>query len=259
MFAKIGEPFVLFEPSHLWALLIVAVVSIAFPLWMRHRPPVWQKRAAYTMAILLVSYRMYGPFVYHYYDDVTLISQLPFQICGMLALVNAYMLWRRSYRVYEVAYFMSLSAALQPLITPDVFYGFPHITFLLSTVSHGLLVMSGIYATFVFGFRPTWRSVVITFVTSNIYMLLLFPVNMLLGTNFMYVMHKPPTASLLDYMGPWPVYIFVGELLGLVFFLFWYMPWAIKDWLAGRQIWRIDAVRTRLPGRHLDESSTTMM
>ncbi|HWN68197.1 MAG TPA: TIGR02206 family membrane protein [Haliangium sp.] len=258
MFAKIGEPFVLFGPAHLWALVIVAVVSVAFPLWMRKQSPVWQQRVAFGMAFLLLTYRMYGPFVYHHYDNVRLIDGLPFQICGMLALVNAYMLWRRSYRVYEVAYFMSLSAAVQPLITPDVFYGLPHITFLLSTISHGILVMSATYATFVFGFRPTWRSVVITFVASNIYMLLLFPVNMLLGTNFMYVMHRPATASLLDHMGPWPVYIFVGELFGLAFFLFWYIPWAFRDWLRGRQVWRIDAVRTRLPARYLDETSTTM-
>jgi hypothetical integral membrane protein (TIGR02206 family) len=253
MFAKTGDPFVLFEPAHVWALIIIAVVTIAFPLWMRRRSPAWQRRVALGIALILVTYRMYGPFVYWYYDDVTLISQLPFQICGMLALLNAYMLWRRSYRVYEFSYCMSLSAALQPLLTPDVFYGFPHITFLLSTITHGLLVMSPVYATFVYGFRPTWHSVVFTFVASNIYMLLLFPINMLLGTNFMYVMHKPATASLLDYMGPWPVYILVGELIGLVFFLFWYTPFALKDWLAGRQIWRLESVRTRLPPRYRDE------
>lgn len=236
MFGKVGEPFQLFEPAHCWALVLVAVVSIGFPLWMRNRPAVWQKRVANLIAILLLSYRMYGPFVYNYYDDVSLISQLPFQICGMLAVVNAYMLWRRSYRVYQVTYFLSLAGAMQPLITPDVFYGWPHITFLLSTVSHGLLVMSVIYATFVFGFRPTWRSVGITFAVSNVYMLLLFPLNLLLGTNFMYVMHKPPTASLLDHMGPWPVYIIVGELVGLVFFVFWYLPFALKDWVTGRPI-----------------------
>jgi hypothetical integral membrane protein (TIGR02206 family) len=255
MFAKTGEKFELFEPAHLWALLIVATAVIAFPLWMRKRPPVWQKRVAYGMAILLVTYRMYGPFVYQYYDGVRLIDGLPFQICGMLALVNAYMLWRRSYRVYELAYFMSLSAAVQPLITPDVAIGFPHITFLLSTASHGLLVMSAFYATFVFGFRPTWRSVIITFVVSNIYMLVMFPVNMLLGTNFMYIMDTPGTESLLNFMGPWPVYILVGELVGLVFFLIGYAPWAFRDWLAGRQVWGPDAVRTRRSARYFDESS----
>jgi hypothetical integral membrane protein (TIGR02206 family) len=257
MFGKIGEPFVLFEPAHLWALVIVGTVSVAFPLWMRKRPPVWQQRVANGIAILLVTYRMYSPFVYPYYDPVRVIDGLPFQICGMLALVNAYMLWRRSHRVYEVAYFMSLSAALQPLITPDVQYSFPHVTFLLSSISHGLLVMAATYATFVFGFRPTWRSVVITFVASNIYMLLLFPVNMLLGTNFMYVMQKPDTASLLDAMGPWPVYIFVGELIGLLFFLILYVPWAFRDWLRGRQVWHLDVVRTRRRARYLDDTSTT--
>lgn len=236
MFAKTGfDPFILFGPTHIWSLVIVAVVCIWFPLWMRGRSPAWQHRVAIIIALLLVSYRIYSPFVYHYYDGVRLIDGLPFQICGILALVNAYMVWKRSYRLYEVAYFMTLAGAAQALITPDVFYDFPHITFLLSTISHGLLVLAVTYVTFVYRFRPTWRSVGITFLVSNVYMLLLFPVNLLLGTNFMYVMHKPETASLLDHMGPWPWYILVGELLGLAFWVLWYLPFAVKDLLARRQ------------------------
>ncbi|ACY12799.1 TIGR02206 family membrane protein [Haliangium ochraceum] len=236
MFAKeITEPFDLFGPAHLIAMLLVAVVCIGFPLWMRGRPPRWQQRVAYGIAALMLLYRMCAPFIYNYYDDLPLIWNLPLQICGMLAVLNAYMLITRSYRVYHVAYFLTLAGAMQALITPDSFRAFPHVTYLLSVLTHGLIVLAVSYATLVFRFRPTWRSVAIVFVFGNLYMLALFPINKLLGTNFMYVMHKPPSASVLDYFGPWPWYLIVAELIGVVLFLFWYAPFAIKDWVKGRK------------------------
>jgi hypothetical integral membrane protein (TIGR02206 family) len=43
-------------------------------------------------------------------------------------------------------------------------------------------------------------------------------VNVVLGTNYMYLRHKPTVATPLDWMGPWPVYIAVGALVALVLF-----------------------------------------
>ena len=41
---------------------------------------------------------------------------------------------------------------------------------------------------------------------------------MIFESNYFWLMNKPPAGSLLDLMGPWPWYIFVGEFVALIHF-----------------------------------------
>ena len=54
-------------------------------------------------------------------------------------------------------------------------------------------------------------------------------VNYLLGSNYMYSMHKPETASALDLMGPWPWYLFTAQFVALFLFVLLYLPFALQD------------------------------
>jgi uncharacterized membrane protein YwaF len=58
----------------------------------------------------------------------------------------------------------------------------------------------------------------------NIYVLALLPINFLLGANYFYLMAKPINPSVLDYFGPWPIYILVAELLVMGFFAIAMLP-----------------------------------
>ena len=62
---------------------------------------------------------------------------------------------------------------------------------------------------------------------ANIYLVIVTSINFLLGSNYMYTLRKPATASLLDHMGPWPWYILSGELVGLAMFTLLYLPIAM--------------------------------
>ncbi|MDO9348014.1 MAG: YwaF family protein [Anaerolineales bacterium] len=61
---------------------------------------------------------------------------------------------------------------------------------------------------------------------------LVFVVNLLIGSNYLFIAHKPPTASLLDLLPEWPWYIAWVEVIGILICLILYLPFAIQDWRA---------------------------
>lgn len=146
------------------------------------------------------------------------------------------MLLNKNYRIYEFAYFLGIGGAIQALLTPDIgIYGFPHFRFVQTFISHGLLLTAAVYMTTVEGFRPTLRSLLRVIISLNIYMAVIFVVNQLIGSNYLFVAHKPPGPTLLDVLPQWPWYILAIEAIGLVVFLTLYVPFAIKDWQTKRR------------------------
>jgi len=161
---------------------------------------------------------------------------LPLHACSVLIWLAGFMLIKKNFCVYEFAYFLGIGGALQALLTPDIgIYGFPHFRFIQTCISHGLLLTSAIYMTVVEGFRPTWQSLKRVIIFLNIYMLAVFGVNQLVGSNYLFVARKPPGPTLLDALPEWPVYIFYIEAIGLVMFLLLYLPFAVNDWRSAKK------------------------
>mgnify|MGYP001154523794 FL=1 len=140
------------------------------------------------------------------------------------------MLITRKESVYPYTYFMGIAGALQALLTPDAgIYGFPHFRAFQTMISHGLIITTPIYMTLVEGFRPTWRSAKQVVVGCNVYMVVIFFFNLLIGSNYLFIARKPETASLLDVLPPWPWYILIIELIAVACILLLYLPFAVKN------------------------------
>lgn len=222
-----GPPFDVFGAGHLIALAIIAAI-IGFTILVRRYPgDVAKRRARLALAgIILVvesSWHVWNLAI----DTWDVQRHLPLHTCSMGIWLSIVMLTTRNYRLYEILYFIGIAGATQALMTPSVgAYGLPHFWPIQSLASHGLLVIALVYMTAIEGFRPTWMSVWRTMLVLNIYMLLITGVNYLIGSNYMYTLRKPATASLLDVMGPWPWYILAGEFLAITFFLILYLPFA---------------------------------
>jgi hypothetical integral membrane protein (TIGR02206 family) len=223
-----GAPFVLFGTWHLAALLVIVLVNLAL-LGFRKTSDKTRTTVRWSMAIILwldeASWHIWNLYWGHWTVD-----QLPLHICSLLIWLTGFMLIFKVYRIYEFAYFIGIGGALQALLTPDAgIYGFPHYRIFQTMISHGLLVTSAVYMTTVEGFRPTWKSFWRVVIGLNVYAPLIYPLNLVLGTGFLYINSQPPTASLLDALPRWPYYLICMELLGLIIFLLLSLPFIIRD------------------------------
>lgn len=231
-----GAPFELFGTAHLIALGIIACAGLAIPYLRNVLGERGQKTFRYVVGTALVlselSYHIWAV----YWGVWTAQTMLPLHLCSVFVWLTAYMLFTRNYAIYELAYFLGIGGALQALLTPDANqYGFPHYRAVQTFFAHGLLVLIPIYMTVVEGFRPTLQSFKRVVIWTNIYMIAIFFLNLAIGSNYLYIAHKPEFPTLLDTLAPWPWYILELEVIGLVILFPLYLPFLIKDWAAKRQ------------------------
>ncbi|SFB48401.1 conserved hypothetical integral membrane protein TIGR02206 [Cohnella sp. OV330] len=143
------------------------------------------------------------------------IYALPFELCSLMIWLTALMVLTGSRRLYEVTFFLGILGAAQALATPDLTAPFPTFGFAHFFLGHILIVVSNLYMTIVEGYRPTLRSALRAFGWLQALAVPAAVADMLAGTNFMFLARKPPSASLLDLLGPWPWYLLELEAVAL--------------------------------------------
>ena len=225
-----GPAFEFLGAAHLIAIAVIILLN----LWLtrfKNASEQTKSRIRWTLAIILWS----NEIAWHVWNIAvgtwTIQTMLPLHLCSVLVWIGAFMLVTKNQTIYEFAYFMGIAGALQAVMTPDLgIYGFPHFRFFQTFISHGLIITAAIYMTVVEGFRPTWKSVLRVAIGINIYMVVVFLINTTIGSNYLFVNGKPPTASLLDILPAWPVYLIYVEAIGILCCLLLYIPFIIKDW-----------------------------
>jgi hypothetical integral membrane protein (TIGR02206 family) len=105
------------------------------------------------------------------------------------------------------------------VLTPDLQQPWPSYPTIYFFLAHGGIVTTLLYLWWSGQASPQPGCVKRVMILVNAYAVLIGVFNAIFHTNYMYLCRKPEGASLLDHMGPWPVYLLVGELAAL--FLFW--------------------------------------
>lgn len=220
-----AKDFIMFSPSHWISLSIIAVVCILlYSFRFEIHTHVMLRQSVRLLLIIVLLFSEAGLQVWYISQEVWKSgSSLPLELCGITLLLSVIMLITRSRILYSFLYFAGIGGAFIALVTPNLDYPYPHFRFMMFFVAHAAIILASLYMTWIEGYKPTWRSLFFTMLALNIVAACVWIVNFLLGSNYMFLSHKPNTYSVLDYFGPYPYYLLVEELFAFIVFLLMYL------------------------------------
>ncbi|MGV0814223.1 TIGR02206 family membrane protein [Mycolicibacterium boenickei] len=218
-----------YGPSHLVVLAVFVVGAVVLVSVGRRQTESQARLLSRVLAALLVTafvvalaYKLANP---------TIDTSVPLQLCDIAELAAAYALWSQRHWAFVLTYYWGLVLSSQALITPDIGTpaegapDFPHHLFVTFFALHVLVVWSAIYLTWGRGRRPQWRDYRFAVIVTLGWAAITFAFNAITGANYGYLNRKPPTASLLDVLGPWPVYLLTEIVIVLIVWALMTWPW----------------------------------
>ena len=149
---------------------------------------------------------------------------LPIQLCDLTLWLTVIALLTLNQWVFEAAYFLGIAGAGMAIIQPELWApiaSYPSIYFFLA---HGGIVISILYLVWGKIARPRPGCLLRVLIMLNGYAALVGLFNAVFHTNYMFLCRKPQAATLLDFFGPWPLYILAGEAIAMVLFTLLYVP-----------------------------------
>jgi hypothetical integral membrane protein (TIGR02206 family) len=221
--------FTAYGASHLVVLAVFAIGAVLLVVIGRRQTESQARLLGRVLAVMLLAafvvalvYKLIRP-------DIQ--TSVPLQLCDVAELTAAYALWSQRHWAFVLAYYWGLVLSSQALITPDVGTpeegapDFPHHLFLTFFTLHVLVVWAAIYLTWGQRNRPRWRDYRFAIVVTLGWAAITFAFNAITGTNYGYLNRKPPTASVLDVLGPWPIYLFAEVAIVLAVWALMTWPW----------------------------------
>lgn len=216
------HPFGMYHVMPLFIVFCFGLSSILFAKFkLDHRS---QKKLIFVISLIPLLGYSFNIIFPNIEGDFNLQDDLPIHVCRVLAVACPIVIWYNKRTWMGIFYFWILAGTLNANITPDVEYAFPHWSYFNYWMVHSFLIIIPLYYVFVFKIKITFKDLKNAFWMANIFLVITYFLNLVLDSNYMYSRGKPPSATILDVMGPWPIYLITGQLLALVLFFLLYLP-----------------------------------
>ena len=211
-----------------YALLVVTAVGIVAVVWWgrRHRGTRQELVARRTFAaVSLVA--IVGIQVYWLTPGVrSMRSSWPLQLSDLADYTAFFALWTGGPRTSAFSYYVGLTLTLTTLVTPSLTQPFPDPRWFGFWIRHIFVVWAAVYLVWGLGIRPTWRLYRTTVVAVLVWAVATYTFNLVMDTNYGYLVDKPDTSTPLDLLGPWPWYVLAAmAILLAVWAVVLTLPW----------------------------------
>ncbi|MBH0171558.1 TIGR02206 family membrane protein [Fictibacillus sp. 18YEL24] len=214
--------FRMFQWEHVSLLVFIFFVSISmYGYRIRIRKMhVWKK---ILITGLIVSESTYHIWAIHN-DLWDLHIFLPLQLCSFNILLCVLLLLTDNRRLFAFVYLFGLTGAVQGLLTPELFQEPWHFRFIQYFLAHAFIVWTALYYAIIKSYTISWQLLFQSFLWLNVYAVLVYVVDVAIDANYMFLLEKPSSASLMDFLGPYPWYILSLELVAFCLCLLVFIP-----------------------------------
>jgi hypothetical integral membrane protein (TIGR02206 family) len=202
--------FAAYSPSHLVVLAIFAAGTIGLLL---AGPRLRGSDAERPMTVALA----WGNLVFGITSTVTEMfpfsaqHSLPLQICDLAWIFVAWALLTTRPLPLALTYYWGLTLSVQALVQPTLTQPFPEVQFFVFWAKHVLIVWGAVYLCLSLRHGPDWAAYRRAVGWTLVWLVVVMGLNELIGSNYGYVNGKPSDATILDVLGPWPLYV-VAEM-----------------------------------------------
>ena len=222
--------FSLSSPSHIIITIICFLLIIYLPKFFATKSDL-SKKALVTSIISLILINQGMDFFREGYGLNEWRLGLPLHLCDFssAAIILYFITKKREFFLF--AFFAGISGAGMALLTPDTLYSFPHIDYIRHMIGHSMIIMGVAYAIIIDSQRPQLRDVHKVLFVVSIFLLLMYPINYLIGSpaNYWYVIEKPPGLNVTEFMRDPPYHMIDIYILAIIVCYLIYLPYFIKD------------------------------
>ncbi|RLQ94626.1 YwaF family protein [Falsibacillus albus] len=226
--------FELFSVPHITVLLIFVAISfllIFFKGYLKPRQSVIKWVLFWALVICEVSGQ-----IWNIATDQWDVGSLPLQLCSFSMFLIIYLCFKPNPKVFYVLFFIGFLPPILSMVTPELFYQFPHYSFLRYFLFHSAIAWSVLYFIVYEGYRVPIKAIWTGFLMINALAVPIFFINILLGTNFLYLASPTESETILSFFGTGIMYYINLEIAAVIVFFISYIPMALLVKREGRKV-----------------------
>lgn len=213
-----------------WQTTLVAVLIIVLVV----RLPIYFKSLRhrnYDLAIaciLILNTIIENAYNFHE-GYLNLKQSLPVHLCSITNIMCIWVLFNYKQWLAECVFYWGLAGGIHSLLTPEFTIGMDGYNFIGYYITHGGLILVVAYLIVHYDFRPRPRSWLWVLGYTQLVAIGVGIVNYATGANYMFLSKKPDVENPF-LIGEWPYYIIILELVAVLHFYVFYLPfyWADK-------------------------------
>jgi len=212
-------------------LIITSLIILLILLLSKYLNKKTKLTLAKSICILTIVLTLYGHLIDVINDNWRLHEDLPFHLCSISNLITCIILFiPKNNRLFEFLFYCGFLGGLMAILTPQInYYDGGIFMYFEYYISHGIIILIPLYMFYHLEMKLSKYSWLKTFLILNIIMIIVMPLNSLIGSrsNYMYLSESPKIDNPLVF-GDWPFYIINWEIIVLILFYFTYLIFTRK-------------------------------